>query len=161
MDCKAEMKRDLNSKCHHHVTVEDAELGDYKNQVNDIVCLMGENFVPPPLDICYVELLNSGRAGDGTADPKSIWFEPKMTIEKMAFSKSINDDLRLRDMGTLVNLEVRRARLFQRMEIKAEFMALQASINHCTHHHNAFVDVAKLIPCILHLEMRCGLKKWK
>jgi hypothetical protein len=102
--------------------------------------LTGEHFAAPPLDICNDELLDSGRADDGTANPKSIWFESKTTIEKIVFSKSVNDDLRLRDMGTLGN--VRPACLFQRMEIEADFTAFQEGINHCAHHGNAFVGVA-------------------
>jgi hypothetical protein len=54
-------------------------------------------------------------------------------------------------MGTLGNIEVRRACIFQRMETEADFAALQASINHCARHMNAFVDVAKLITCIFTL----------
>jgi hypothetical protein len=106
---------------------------------------------------------NSSTVGGLTMEQptQSIWFEPKTTIEKISFSKSVNDDLRLRDMIALGNLEVHRACLFQRMEIEADFAALQASINHCARRVNAFVDVAKLIPCIPPLEMRCGLKNLK
>jgi hypothetical protein len=111
------MKRDPNRKYHRHVIVEDPELEDYKNQVKEIVRLMRDIFAASPLDICNVEFFEIGRAGDGTAYPRSIWFEQKTTIEKILFSKSVNADRRLRGMSTLGNLEFRRARLFQRMEI--------------------------------------------
>jgi hypothetical protein len=86
LECQAGIKRDPKCKCHHHVLVEDTELEDYKNQVNEIFRLMGESFGAPPVDICNVEFITSGSAGNGTADPKSIWFEPKTTIDKISFS---------------------------------------------------------------------------
>jgi hypothetical protein len=48
--------------------------------------------------------------------------------------------------------------LEERMTMEIDLSALRERIYHCSADKKAFVEIVKLMPCILHLEIRVGIK---
>jgi hypothetical protein len=98
------------------------------------------------------------RADDAVTDPYSINFEPRTVAETTALINKIEDDLMERNIDATGDLEELRVILIERLEIEHHLKELQLSFKLCGSHVDAFVESHKLIPCIVHLEQRVGLK---
>jgi hypothetical protein len=70
----------------------------------------------------------------------------------------LDKELMLRLMDPRGSLERKRKKLRERMEQEIELKLLFRTINVCTPDPNAIVQIHKMIPCILHLEISVGIK---
>jgi hypothetical protein len=90
-------------------------------------------------------------------DITNIEFSPTNQSETNRFSKKVNDELKLLGLPSLGSLSQRRARLLAALEACERFK--ESVIGHeAAKYPGAMTMVRQAIPCILHLENRCGEK---
>jgi hypothetical protein len=113
----------------------------------------------PPEQMQYKLNLNDvTMAADCTKDMNCIDFEPETLERSMEFSDFLKQDLMMRNMLRLGNLEQQREALHDRLIQEKDLDTLRKTIDHCNRYPEALVKVMKLIPCILHLEIRFGIE---
>jgi hypothetical protein len=95
---------------------------------------------------------------EATRDMGNILFQPENVLERLQFSQEfLNHDLRILGLPLIGNLEARRARLMAVLRTFEEAALLQGTLEH-GNYAGAFIGIRQAVPCILHLENRCGEK---
>jgi hypothetical protein len=98
---------------------------------------------------------------DATRDIGNILYEPENLQERRRFSEEfLNHDLRILGLPIIGNLEARRARLLAVLRTFDEATLIEGALEH-GNYAGAFIGIRQAVPCILHLENRCGEKKLK
>jgi hypothetical protein len=93
-----------------------------------------------------------------TRDMSNIKYIPENTAERQKFSESfLNHDLGILQLSRLGGLEDRRARVLAILQAYNE-AASSADIIAAGNYAGALISIRQGIPCILHLENRCGEK---
>ena len=93
-------------------------------------------------------------------DPLSIDFVPETINEKVKFASLLTSELVLRGMPPMINTpRVQRVEVLrERRTAEIEVNNLLGSIDHEKPNPDRLFDLIMAIPCILHLEMRVGIK---
>jgi hypothetical protein len=149
----------FNPKCHHH-KLDWVQIEQYKKQQVKEICeaLQTELGSVVTTDCVFVHH-DPTRADSGTTDRSSVNFIPtSLQEESFDLMLSLQYDLMLREIGIDGDLEELHVLLIEQLDMKHDLNELQFAIADCEPNADAFVDLAKLIPCALHLEMRMGLK---
>jgi hypothetical protein len=95
---------------------------------------------------------------EATRDESNIAYCPQTAQERKRFSEEfLNHDLRILALPLLGSLEVRRHRLLSVLKSFEEAEVLQGTLEH-GNYVGAFIGIRQAVPCILHLENRCGEK---
>jgi hypothetical protein len=96
-----------------------------------------------------------------TRDMSNINFLPETPAERREFSEQfINHDLGVLQLSRLGGLEDRRSRVLAILRAYDEAASCRATVE-AGNYAGAFISIRQGIPCILHLENRCGEKKLK
>jgi hypothetical protein len=90
--------------------------------------------------------------------PKCIKFEPSNQDEKDEFIELLMDELILRGLSPVGELEDLRARLQTELTTEHKLRQYLKKLEHCTTLEQALIVLLHKIPCILHCENRVGLK---
>ena len=93
-----------------------------------------------------------------TTDPFSIDFIPQTTQQRTTFGSLLTTELLLRGMPPVINFPQRIFLLKERIEAEERVSDMLQSINHKKPDPDRLYDLIMAIPCILHLEMRVGIK---
>jgi hypothetical protein len=101
--------------------------------------------------------------GNSNKDNTSIHFDysqPDIGAEqRTGFTNAVSEDLLLRGLGVEGSLEERRARLKTSLEMEWLHQEIGDAIAHGNKAKvNALFTLLDTVPCILHMENRCGLK---
>jgi hypothetical protein len=95
---------------------------------------------------------------DATRDESNIAYCPQNLLERKRFSEEfLNHDLRILALPLLGTLEARRYRLLCVLKSFQEAEVLEGTLEH-GNYVGAFISIRQAVPCILHLENRCGEK---
>jgi hypothetical protein len=95
---------------------------------------------------------------DAARDESNIAYCPQNQQERKRFSEEfLNHDLRILALPLLGSLEVRRHRLLSVLQSFQEAEVLEGTLDH-GNYVGAFIGIRQAVPCILHLENRCGEK---
>jgi hypothetical protein len=96
---------------------------------------------------------------DSTRDPSNIAFLPENQEESRRFSDDfVNHDLRELRLPLLGSLELRRHRLLSVLRAFKEAELLERTLAAGANYVGAFISIRQAVPCILHMENRCGEK---
>jgi hypothetical protein len=156
-DCEERLPSEPGTACYHHDFVEGELLKSYHQNAQQIVASLTRELTPPGRIRCHLHLSEKSIAADCTTDLSCVDFEPETLEQSMTFSDFLKDYLVVRGMSRFANLEERREALGERMIQERHLEDLRNTFDHCARHPEALVDVMKLIPGILHLEIRCGI----
>jgi hypothetical protein len=143
-----------DTACYSHDFVDIQLLNSYHLNTHQIVASLTKELRPPERNGCHLYLSENSIAADCTKDLNCVDFEPETLEESMAFSDFLKDDLVEPDMSRFGNLEQRREALKERIMQERDLEDLRKTVDHCARHLEALDEVMKLIPCILHLEIR-------
>ena len=149
--CQEIHAEDDNWACYHHEMTQDEEylskietdIDIIKNLLGDIICTDGKLHLGNP---------------DVKTDSKSIFFEPPDVQERTTFIRDLAGDLAMRHLPTTGSMEQQRQRLIEMLENEKELILLEKRLTHATRAEEALYYLFRAIPCILHLEMRVGIK---
>ncbi len=89
---------------------------------------------------------------------RSIFYDPVNSKRRQFYLQFLQDELRLRGCSPIGNLGLLRARL--KVELLKENRVRRniRAINHMTEDEGALFLLMQAVPCLLHMENRCGLK---
>ena len=149
-----------NKKCYHHDLVDDDRLKQVILETKALKVLMRNALA----DINLTSKINreqdvlvTEHVGE-TRNLASIHYQPATGAKRLAYSRLINAELRLRDLSEIGNLLERRERLRSALVDEIRLKRLTETLHHCTPREGALFLLHRCIPCILHLENRVGLK---
>jgi hypothetical protein len=94
----------------------------------------------------------------GKEDKQSIHYGPQSATEKLHFSMLVNCELALRALPTCNNMTIRRECLRVELTKEHRLCELEVELKTNERHEGALFLLMSTIPCILHMEMRVGLK---
>jgi hypothetical protein len=98
---------------------------------------------------------------DKLRDMGNICFAPENLVERNRFSEEfLNHDLDILQLSRMGSIEVRRERVRAVLRSFAEANAMAKTIA-IGNYAGAFITIRQAVPCILHLENRCGEKYLK
>ena len=147
------------NKCYHQYIVDDQVLQAYQEDLNtalskllvdDINLIFERTKIPKNEDPSIVP--------ENNVNPLSIHFIPKEHVDKASYSRYLNVELKLRNLPTSGNMSTRRERLKSSLIIESDVRKLTSELSHCTPKETACFLMINAIPCILHMELRVGLK---
>lgn len=96
---------------------------------------------------------------EAASDPLSVDHVPQNTIEAIEFMELLTDESLLRDIDTMdKGLDELRDALKQHLTNEIKLTSLVDRLRHCTRDESIKYLLLQLVPCILHLETRVGLK---
>jgi hypothetical protein len=96
---------------------------------------------------------------EAARDPLNIAYVPETREESVLFSDQfVNHDLRELGLPLLCSLELRWHRLLAVLRAFKESEALEGTLAAGAHYVGAFISIWQAVPCILHMENRCGEK---
>ena len=145
-------------KCYHWEMATEEMVASLKKDVNDLLQKWGEveNTVVEKTQIkSYPE-----DDENNLLDLNSINFVPVTELDSMNYGNLLSVELDLRGMGYNLQLTVeqRREKLKERVAAEEEIKLLRKRIERCEGSPQALYLMIQAIPCILHLEMRVGIK---
>ena len=91
-------------------------------------------------------------------DPTSIWFEPKTAATRKLYGEFLSSELKLRRITLVGNLSFRKDTLREQLQKEWTLRNLSAEVKACARSERALFLLMQAIPCVLHMEMRVGLK---
>ena len=147
------------NECYHKDIVDDQVLQAYQEDLNtalskllvdDINLIFERTKIPKNEDPSIVP--------ENNVNPLSIHFIPKEHVDKASYSRYLNVELKLRNLPTSGNMSTRRERLKSSLIIESDVRKLTSELSHCTPKETACFLMINAIPCILHMELRVGLK---
>jgi hypothetical protein len=95
---------------------------------------------------------------DQLRDVSNINYEPENLLERTRFSEEfLNHDLSVLQLSRMGNIEVRRARVRAVLYSFEEAESMSKTIAE-GNYAGAYISIRQAVPCILHLENRCGEK---
>jgi hypothetical protein len=153
--CQSCVEKD-RAKCYHYPVGDTATLA----AASERLLSMSINH-PHLADGTIKERLNvrfDENQMEATRDMGNILFLPENIQERLRFSQEfVNHDLSILGLPLIGNLEARRARLEAVLRTFDEAELLEGTLEHCNY-AGAFIGIRQAVPCILHLENRCGEK---
>jgi hypothetical protein len=143
-------------KCFHYAVGDHATLATASERLRLMAVNhphLADAMIRERLYVCFQE----NQLG-ATRDIGNILFQPENLQERLRFSQEfINHDLRILGLPLIGNLETRRTRLMAVLRTFDEAEQLQGALEH-GNYAGAFIGIWQAVPCILHLENRCGEK---
>jgi hypothetical protein len=142
--------------CHHYV------VGDAETLSRAQERLQGMQATAPYLADAGIKerllLRLENNQMDQLRDISNINFEPENILERNRFSEEfVNHDLSVLRLSRMGNLEVRRARVKAVLHSFEEAESMAKTIAE-GNYAGAYISIRQAVPCILHLENRCGEK---
>ena len=152
-------EKPIEWKCYHHeFSVTEEAMKDAAEELIPLTAYL-DKFRRSVNKDTQLRLPENGEIEFEPAARESINYRPTCTQTRRAFTKDVDNDLRLRRLSCSGNLEVRRQRLKSGFEKERQAIALQLLLQHGTPSDKAKYSAIQATPCILHLERRVGLKQ--
>jgi len=159
--CFGRSNPDGTLRCYHESIVTDEVLASMTEDLSLLQATLGDYIKELPgrsqLEDDTDPNNNDGRENQ-KMNPKSIWFEPTNREETRTFSELVNAELILRNEVPVVSLSARREQLRLCLGNEWALCKLQEEVTACDRPQEALFLLMNTIPCILHMEMRVGLK---
>jgi len=96
---------------------------------------------------------------ESTSDLLSIDYIPQNTVEALVFMELLSDECLLRDLDTMdKGMDELRETLRENLIKEKKSLILLDRLQYCKRDESITYLLLQLIPCILYLEARCGLK---
>lgn len=96
---------------------------------------------------------------ESTSDPLSIDHIPQNTVEALLFIELLTNECLLRDLDAMdKGMDESHETLREHLTKEKISLTLLDCLQHCERDESITYLLLQLIPCILHLETRCGLK---
>ena len=151
---------DSELRCYHTPIITDERMKDMEEELDELIQTV-ETEVVQYAD--KTELTNENPCDNkgrenSTQDPFSIHFIPRTHGEVRAYSGLMNAELIMRGMPCNGQLLLRTERLRQRLKYEHRMVELKKDLDICARPQSALFLLMETIPCILHMEMRVGLK---
>jgi hypothetical protein len=144
-------------QCYHAPIITDARVEEMQQEVQVMLATMQEQ-----LNAIKGSKLTKDDPNDsddvGKEDKQSIHYGPQSATEKLHFSMLVNCELALRALPTCDNMTIRRERLRVELTKEHRLRELKVELKTNERHEGALFLLMSTIPCILHMEMRVGLK---
>ena len=158
ISCQKWCKGDNLKKCYHWEMATEEMLSSLKNDASDLLQKWGV-LEDDTLKNSKVKFFEENDENN-LIDPFSINFQPISEDDVLNYANFLSEELNLRGMGYNLQLgwEQRRAKLLERVLAENEIKILRSRIERCQASPKALYLMIQAIPCILHLEMRVGLK---
>ena len=148
-------------RCYHNDIVTDEALISMEAEMTELLEGLENNLqdvdATSQLNLEEDPMSHDGRDA-AMLNPQSIHYEPEETVDKRAFSQLVNDELQLRGLSTAGNLTTRRELLKEGLAKEWRLRQLMTELKTNKRPETALFLLMQVIPCILHMEMRVGLK---
>jgi hypothetical protein len=150
-----------DKRCYHKPIITDTRIEQMKEEVDDLVQRLNqqvEQGVVEGSELTNEDPCNRDGREIARNDPSSIHFEPKSHLERIDFSRLINNELQLRQLPCEGRLLERTEQLCEYLKSEYKVRRLLKDLQVSARPQSALFLVMQTIPCILHMEMRVGLK---
>jgi hypothetical protein len=153
-----ELGDDIPWQCHHHKMLLPDAVHDLEVRVTELSDQLSieAGRIPPESSMKIMSLNDPDRE----TTPTSIDFQWRNSDERKKFLKLVTNELSMRDVNQQgVDLADRINNLRDIILMaESEVRRLLLSLEHAREKPNAFLDLLKSVPCILHLENRVAIK---
>jgi hypothetical protein len=146
-----------DTACYHYNLIDDLELKRLHARTTEIVIMMNA-YMKERLEASTLVLPDVSKFELGEIDFHSITYKPPTESLSSKYYDFLDKELLLRLMDPRGGVEQKRRKLRDRLKQEKELQRLLAAIATCSPDPKAIVKVNKLLPCILHLEIRVGIK---
>ena len=155
--CEALHRDKEGWRCYHHSIVTDETLEAMAEEVSELEESLANILDKIKLTRLTIEDPNTCGPFSKT-HPTSIWFEATNMAAKRAYSNLLDSESELRGMTVVGNLSLRRDTLRQQLVKEWTLRTLSTEVQACARSERALFLLMQAIPCVLHMEMRVGLK---
>ena len=152
-----------HSACYHHDTYYDEDVDTMKVKAANLRVPISSYLDAAESEAAFfgkakINLPAPGQVNDGMDDVKCINYQPHLQEEFVAFSNKLDSELALRSMDLRGDLRARRIRLKKALKQELAYKEAVALSVHMTLPPNSPYGNKKSVYCLLHMEMRIGIK---
>ena len=147
---------DENHKCYHYPMATEEMVNGLKLKLEELLSIWNFDHVEKESKIKFFEIGDENR----TLNENSVYYVPTTAEDRLKFNNFLSKELHLRGLGRnlRLDLEQRRNKLVERVKMEEKINDLKLKVKRCEKNPKALYLLVQAIPCILHMEMRVGLK---
>ena len=145
-------------QCYHHAIVTDERLVAMSEEVSELEDSLANSLEKIVDTKVTMEDPTTCPGPTSKTDPTSIWFEPKTAATRKSYGEFLSSELKLRRITLVGNLSFRKDTLREQLQKEWTLRNLSAEVKACARSERALFLLMQAIPCVLHMEMRVGLK---
>ena len=155
--CSTCVSYNNNWNCYHKSMITENYTDNLKDKVNALLHQLSDDLENVRKE-SKLKII-SDDSQEAASDPLSVDHVPQNTIEAIEFMELLTDESLLRDVDTMdKGLDELRDALKQHLTNEIKLTSLVDRLRHCTRDESIKYLLLQLVPCILHLETRVGLK---